>query len=140
MSSSGRMRAITPLLPWRPAILSPTHSLRFMAMYTFTSLMTPGGSSSPFCSLPIFSLAILSQHVDLPRGHLLDLVDLLVHPRVLVGVLDALQVAGGDALDGVAVEDGALGEQPLVGALVVQVGLHLLAAQDALPGASRARR
>jgi hypothetical protein len=32
MSSSGRMRAITPLLPWRPAILSPTESLRFMAM------------------------------------------------------------------------------------------------------------
>ena len=31
MSSSGRMRAITPLLPWRPAILSPTDSLRFMA-------------------------------------------------------------------------------------------------------------
>ncbi len=32
MSSSGTMRAITPLLPWRPAILSPTDSLRFMAM------------------------------------------------------------------------------------------------------------
>ena len=31
MSSSGRMRAMTPLLPWRPAILSPTDSLRFMA-------------------------------------------------------------------------------------------------------------
>src|SRR5271165_4317741 len=37
MSSSGRMRAITPLLPWRPAILSPTLNLRFMAMYTFRS-------------------------------------------------------------------------------------------------------
>jgi hypothetical protein len=32
MSSSGTMRAMTPLLPWRPAILSPTESLRFMAM------------------------------------------------------------------------------------------------------------
>ena len=31
MSSSGRMRAMTPLLPWRPAILSPTDSLRFIA-------------------------------------------------------------------------------------------------------------
>ena len=47
MSSSGRMRAITPLLPWRPAILSPTDSLRFMATKTLTSLITPGGSSSP---------------------------------------------------------------------------------------------
>ena len=35
------------LLPWRPAILSPTDSLRFMATNTLTSLMTPGGSSSP---------------------------------------------------------------------------------------------
>src|SRR5271166_5184077 len=59
MSSSGRMRAMTPLLPWRPAILSPTLSLRFMAIYTFTSLMTPGGSSSPFCSFSSFSLTIL---------------------------------------------------------------------------------
>ena len=32
MSSSGTMRAITPLLPWRPAILSPTDSLRFIAI------------------------------------------------------------------------------------------------------------
>ena len=32
MSSSGTMRATMPLLPWRPAILSPTESLRFMAM------------------------------------------------------------------------------------------------------------
>ena len=31
MSSSGRMRETTPLLPWRPAILSPTASLRLMA-------------------------------------------------------------------------------------------------------------
>ena len=29
MSSSGRMREITPLLPWRPASLSPTEILRF---------------------------------------------------------------------------------------------------------------
>src|SRR5437879_8194218 len=32
MSSCGTMRAMTPLLPWRPAILSPMESLRFMAM------------------------------------------------------------------------------------------------------------
>ena len=31
MSSSGRILAMTPLLPWRPAILSPTESFRFMA-------------------------------------------------------------------------------------------------------------
>jgi hypothetical protein len=31
MSSSGRIREMTPLLPWRPAILSPTCSLRLMA-------------------------------------------------------------------------------------------------------------
>src|SRR5581483_6936150 len=72
----------------------------------------------------------LLEHVDLTRGHLFDLVDLLIHPRILVVVLDALQVPGGNALDRVAVEDVALGQQTLIGALVVQVGLHFLAAQD----------
>ena len=46
---------MTPLLPCRPAILSPTESFRFMAMYTFTILRTPGGSSSPRRILEIFS-------------------------------------------------------------------------------------
>ena len=32
MSSSGRILAITPLLPWRPAILSPTEITRLAAM------------------------------------------------------------------------------------------------------------
>ena len=31
MSSSGRTRAMTPLLPWRPATLSPTWIFRFIA-------------------------------------------------------------------------------------------------------------
>ena len=31
MSSSGSTRETTPLLPWRPAILSPTESFRFTA-------------------------------------------------------------------------------------------------------------
>ena len=39
----------------------------------------------------------LAQHVDLTRGHLLDLVDLLVDAGVLVGVADALEVAGADS-------------------------------------------
>ena len=72
----------------------------------------------------------LAQHFDLPRGHLLDLVDLLVDARVLVVVTDALQVLGRNALDGVAVQNRALGDQALVGALVVQVGEHFLAAQN----------
>src|SRR6202521_1584633 len=73
----------------------------------------------------------LLEHIDLARGHLLDLVDLLVHPRILVGILDTLQVAGGDAFDLVAIEDVALRQKPLVGALVVQIGLHFLAPQQA---------
>ena len=50
MSSLGTMREITPLLPWRPAILSPGCSFRFTATKTLTIFMTPGGSSSPRCS------------------------------------------------------------------------------------------
>ncbi len=49
MSSAGRILAITPLLPWRPAILSPTATLRFWATETRTRRFTPGASSSP-CS------------------------------------------------------------------------------------------
>ena len=47
MSSSGTTLEITPLLPWRPAILSPGCSLRFTAMKTLTIFITPGGRSSP---------------------------------------------------------------------------------------------
>ena len=46
MSSAGRIFAITPLLPWRPAILSPTEILRFWATDTRTSRLTPGWRSS----------------------------------------------------------------------------------------------
>src|SRR6185437_11098397 len=73
----------------------------------------------------------LAQHVDLPRGHLLDLIDLFVDAGVLVGVADALEVAGADELNGVAVQHVALGEQLLVGALIVQVREDLLRAEDA---------
>src|SRR5215469_15215666 len=52
----------------------------------------------------------LAQHVDLARGHLFDLVDLLIHARVLVRVLDAFQVARGDPLNGLAVQNCALGK------------------------------
>ena len=45
MSSTGRILEMTPLLPWRPANLSPSVILRFWATYTRTSWLTPGGSS-----------------------------------------------------------------------------------------------
>src|SRR6266566_2419078 len=46
MSSDGMIRATTPLLPWRPAILSPAEIFRFWAMYTRTISLMPGPSSS----------------------------------------------------------------------------------------------
>ena len=72
----------------------------------------------------------LAQHIDLARGHLLDLVDLLVDARILIRITNALQVLGGDALDGVAIENCILHDEALVGALVVQVGQHFLAAEN----------
>src|SRR5580704_8285262 len=79
----------------------------------------------------VFSLVDnLLENVDLTRGHFFDLVDLLVDPRIFIRIFDALQVAGRNTLDGVAIENRVLGEQALVGALVVQVGLHHFAAQD----------
>ena len=53
ISSTGSTREITPLLPWRPAILSPTWIFLFWAMYTLTDLLTPGESSSPFSLVKI---------------------------------------------------------------------------------------
>ncbi len=55
ISSSGNMRDITPLFPWRPAILSPTLILRFCAMYTRTSLFTPGLISSRLARVNTFT-------------------------------------------------------------------------------------
>ena len=43
MSSAGRMRATTPLLPWRPAILSPTEILRVWATPDADGLVDGGG-------------------------------------------------------------------------------------------------
>ncbi len=44
---------MTPLLPWRPAILSPTLILRFCATAIRIILFTPGRSSSLFSRLKI---------------------------------------------------------------------------------------
>ena len=48
MSCSSTIFEITPLLPWRPASLSPSEILRFLATKTRTRSLTPGGRSSPF--------------------------------------------------------------------------------------------
>ena len=55
------MRDTTPLLPWRPAILSPGWILRFIATKTLTIFITPGGSSSPRCSFSTLSRKRLSR-------------------------------------------------------------------------------
>src|SRR5262249_55474789 len=48
------------------------------------------------------------------------------------GVLDTLQVSRRDALDFIASQNVPFGQQALVGALVVQVSLHFLAAKNVL--------
>ena len=48
MSSRGRIFATTPLLPCRPAILSPSLIFLVWATQTLTVLVTPGDISSPF--------------------------------------------------------------------------------------------
>ena len=58
----------------------------------------------PLGELLLLLINDLLQHIDLTRGHFLDLIDLLVHPRILIGKLDSLQVAGGDALDRVTIK------------------------------------
>ena len=79
------------------------------------------------------------EHGDLARGHFFDLVDLLVDARVLVGNRTRFRSRELRLFDRVAIENGALGKQLLVGLFVVQVGQHFLAFQQCR-GAWRARR
>src|SRR5258708_14794929 len=72
----------------------------------------------------------LAQNVYLARGHLFDFVNLLVHAGIFVRVLAALQVAGGNPLNGLAVKHHALGDQALFGPLLLQVSLDFFIAQD----------
>ncbi|MNN31784.1 hypothetical protein D3C81_1454850 [compost metagenome] len=55
MSSTGTTLETTPLLPWRPAILSPGWMRRFTARNTLTIFSTPGARSSPWVILPRLS-------------------------------------------------------------------------------------
>src|SRR5713226_3089076 len=83
-------------------------------------------------ALPELLLALLgdlAEHIDLPRGHLLDFFDLLDEERVLFVELQALEVAGGDLFDDFACQLDALGQQPLVGLFVVHFGMEKLAAE-----------
>src|SRR5216684_707762 len=75
-------------------------------------------------------LGDLAEHVDLPRGHLLDFLDFLDEQGIFFVELQALEVARGDFFDNLARQLGALGQQALVGLLVVQVGLKNLAAEQ----------
>src|SRR4029077_1673314 len=90
----------------------------------------PGGQLVALFELVLALLGDLAEHVDLPRGHLLDFFDLLDEQRVLFVELQALEVARGDFLDDLAGQLDALGQQALVGLLVVQVGLENLAAEQ----------
>src|SRR5487761_512015 len=75
-------------------------------------------------------LGDLAEDVDLARGHLLDLIDLLDEQRVLVRQAQALQIARGNFFENVTRQLRALGEQALIGALVMQVGDEGLAAEQ----------
>src|SRR6218665_1512450 len=55
MSSTGTIFETTPLLPWRPAILSPGCRRRLTARKTLTIFSTPAGNSSPCVSFFFFS-------------------------------------------------------------------------------------
>src|SRR5882762_5374 len=90
----------------------------------------PGRQLVAFSKLFLALLGNLPEDIDLTRGHLLDFVDFFDEQRILVGEFQPLQVPGGDFLDDVAGELGALGDQAFVGFLVVQVGRQFLAVEQ----------
>ena len=67
MSSRATILEITPLLPWRPASLSPSEILRFLATNTRTRSLTPGGRSSPSSRLKVLTSMTTPPS---PWGHL----------------------------------------------------------------------
>ena len=79
---------MTPLLPWRPAILSPTEILRFWATDTRTSWFTPGGESSSLLAAELADLddlaALAVRHAE--RG-VLHLAGLLTEDRAKQALL-----------------------------------------------------
>src|SRR4030095_10348579 len=83
MSSSGRMRAMTPLLPWRPAILSPADRLRFIATYTLHSLRNARRRLVAAANLLLLLLELVADHFDLALGALFDLAEVFFQPRIV---------------------------------------------------------
>src|SRR5688572_17378720 len=110
MPSSGRMRAMTPLLPWRPAILSPTDSLRFVAA----------------ADLLLLLLEQLADHFHLPLGALFEQPQVALEPRIVALNLQADHLRVGNVLQHVRRQDGALLQQPLAAELVEGVGAQRL--------------
>ena len=89
MSSWGRILATTPLLPWRPAILSPTEILRFWPRsLTRISLLTPGSSSSPFVAAELADVDDLAAlAVRQAQAGVLHLARLLTEDRAQQALL-----------------------------------------------------
>src|SRR5262249_31036171 len=125
MSSSGRIRAMTPLLPWRPAILSPTDSLRFIATYTFTRFALPRQLRSLLLPPP-------DKRPDappLPPRALLEIPQIVLETRVVCRDLQPDHRLVGHLLQELRGQHGALLHQPLAAVLVEQVGAELLPLQ-----------
>ena len=95
MSSTGTIVDTTPLLPWRPAILSPGWMRRFTARNTLTIFSTPGARSSPCGDLAALVgealLELLLVRVDL----LLRAFDGVVGVVVLHAQLEPLVLLAG---------------------------------------------
>ena len=135
MSSAGRILPITPLLPWRPASLSPSWILRFWATYTRTSSFTPGAQ---------LVLVVAGEHPDaddlavlavrhLQRG-VAHLARLLAEDRAEQALLRGqLRLALGRDLADQDVARLDLGADPDDAALV-EVGQHLLGDVRDVPG------
>ena len=88
MSSCGRILATTPLLPWRPAILSPTLILRLAATLTRISRLTPGSSSSPRVAAELADVDDLAAlAVGQAQAGVLNLARLLTEDRAQQALL-----------------------------------------------------
>jgi hypothetical protein len=83
MSSSGKDASDDALVAVTACHLVADGELALHGDVALDQLDDAGGQLVALLQLADFLVGDLAQHIDLARGHLLDLVDLLIHARIL---------------------------------------------------------
>ncbi len=110
---------MTPLFPWRPATLSPTDRLRFVATYTLVAA----------ANLFLLLLEHVLDDLDLPLGAVFEIAQFVLEARVVGRDLQADHRLVGHLLQDFLREHRALALQTLAAVFVEEIRAQLLPLQ-----------